>query len=36
VIAGAQYATGAEPPTSGADVVENVAADVTTANRPRT
>jgi glycerol uptake facilitator protein len=36
VIAGAQYATGSEPPTSGAEVVENVAADVTTANRPRT
>jgi MIP family channel proteins len=36
VIAGGQYATGAEPPTSGAEVVENVAADVSTASRSRT
>jgi MIP family channel proteins len=36
VIAGSQYAFGAEPPTTGADVVENVAADVETAGRPRT
>jgi glycerol uptake facilitator protein len=36
VIAGAQYAPGPEPPTTGADVVENVAADVGTAGRPRT
>ena len=35
VIAGPQYAVGPEPPTSGAEVVENVAADVSTATRPR-
>ena len=35
VIAGPQYALGPEPPTSGEDVVENVAADVGTAtHRP--
>src|SRR5206468_5827115 len=35
VIAGAQYALGPEPPTSGGEVVENVAADVGTAtHRP--
>jgi MIP family channel proteins len=33
VIAGGQYALGPEPPTSGARVVENVAADVSTAAR---
>jgi len=35
VIAGGQYALGPEPPTSGAEVVENVTADVSTAARPR-
>ena len=35
VIAGAQYALGPEPPTGGGEVVENVAADVSTATRPR-
>jgi MIP family channel proteins len=35
VIAGAQYALGPEPPTSGAEVVENVAADVSTVARER-
>ena len=35
VIAGAQYALGPEPPTTGAEVVENVAADVSTAGRRR-
>ena len=35
VIAGPQYEVGPEPPTSGAEVVENVAADVSTASRPR-
>jgi MIP family channel proteins len=35
VIAGAQYALGPEPPTAGTEVVENVAADVSTATRPR-
>jgi hypothetical protein len=35
VIAGAQYALGPEPQTAGAEVVENVAADVTTAGRSR-
>jgi glycerol uptake facilitator protein len=35
VIAGSQYAFGPEPPTTGAEVVENVAADVETAGRPR-
>jgi MIP family channel proteins len=35
VIAGAQYALGPEPPTGGTEVVENVAADVSTATRPR-
>jgi hypothetical protein len=33
VIAGSQYALGPEPPTSGAEVVENVAADVSTVAR---
>ncbi|HXE99757.1 MAG TPA: aquaporin [Solirubrobacterales bacterium] len=33
VIAGGQYALGPEPPTSGAEVVENVAADVSTVAR---
>src|SRR2546427_67414 len=35
VIAGPQFALGPEPPTGGAEVVENVAADVSTATRPR-
>ena len=35
VIAGGQYALGPEPPTSGAEVVENVAADVETVTRDR-
>ena len=35
VIAGPQFALGPEPPTAGAEVVENVAADVETATRPR-
>lgn len=35
VIAGGQYALGPEPPTSGPEVAENVAADVSTAARPR-
>jgi MIP family channel proteins len=35
VIAGGQYALGPEPPTSGAEVVENVAADVETVTRER-
>ena len=35
VIAGGQYALGPEPPTSGGEVLENVAADVSTAARPR-
>jgi len=35
VIAGAQYALGPEPPTSGVEVVENVAADVSTVERGR-
>jgi MIP family channel proteins len=35
VIAGSQYALGPEPPTSGAEVVENVAADVSTVARER-
>jgi MIP family channel proteins len=35
VIAGAQYALGPEPPTGGGEIVENVAADVSTATRPR-
>jgi hypothetical protein len=35
VIAGGQYALGAEPPTSGGEIVENVAADVSTAARSR-
>jgi MIP family channel proteins len=35
VIAGPQFALGPEPPTGGAEVVENVAADVETATRPR-
>jgi MIP family channel proteins len=35
VIAGGQYALGPEPPTSGAEVVENVAADVDTVTRER-
>ena len=33
VIAGGQYALGPEPPTSGAEVIENVAADVSTVDR---
>jgi MIP family channel proteins len=33
VVAGPQFALGPEPPTTGADVVENVAADVGTATR---
>ena len=35
VIAGAQYALGPEPPTPAGEVVEQVAADVSTAARPR-
>ena len=35
VIAGPQFALGPEPPTGGGEVVENVAADVSTATRPR-
>jgi MIP family channel proteins len=35
VIAGPQFALGPEPPTTGAEVVEHVAADVSTAARPR-
>jgi MIP family channel proteins len=35
VIAGGQYALGPEPPTSGSEVVENVAADVSTEARSR-
>ena len=35
VIAGSQYALGPEPPTEAGEVVENVAADVATAARPR-
>jgi MIP family channel proteins len=35
VIAGAQYALGPEPPTEAGEVIENVAADVETAGRPR-
>ena len=35
VIAGGQYALGPEPPTSGGEVVENVAADVSTATRSK-
>jgi MIP family channel proteins len=35
VIAGPQFALGPEPPTTGAEVVENVAADVGTATRER-
>ena len=35
VIAGGQYALGPEPPTSGAEVVENVVADVDTVTRER-
>ena len=35
VIAGSQYALGPEPPTEAGEVVENVAADVETAARPR-
>jgi glycerol uptake facilitator protein len=35
VIAGPQYALGPEAPTTGGEVVENVAADIETATRPR-
>jgi hypothetical protein len=35
VIAGSQYALGPEPPTSSAEVVENVEADVSTVARQR-
>ena len=35
VIAGSQYALGPEPPTTGAEVIENVAADVSTVARER-
>jgi hypothetical protein len=35
VIAGGQYALGPDPPTRGAEVVENVAADVETVARER-
>ena len=35
VVAGAQYALGPEPPTTGAEAAVNVAADVTTAERSR-
>jgi hypothetical protein len=35
VIAGGQYALGPEPPTGAGEVVENVAADVSTAARSR-